>query len=110
MRSRRPILAPPLAIISSCGPIAELERAGHGPLTPISGLSERQPRQGVAIILKNRTTNTLAVTIGVMLATFLAALDTTVVGTAMPTIIGDLGGLDLYSWVCLLYTSPSPRD
>ena len=67
------------------------------------GLSERQPRQGVAFILKNRTTNTLAVTIGVMLATFLAALDTTVVGTAMPTIIGDLGGLSLLSWVFSAY-------
>jgi EmrB/QacA subfamily drug resistance transporter len=51
----------------------------------------------------NRTTNTLAVTIGVMLATFLAALDTTVVGTAMPTIIGALGGLGLYSWVFSAY-------
>ncbi|MCL4532511.1 MAG: MFS transporter, partial [Actinobacteria bacterium] len=38
-----------------------------------------------------------------MLATFLAALDTTVVGTAMPTIIGDLGGLSLLSWVFSAY-------
>ena len=38
-----------------------------------------------------------------MLATFLAALDTTVVGTAMPTIIGALGGLGLYSWVFSAY-------
>ncbi len=51
----------------------------------------------------NRTTNTVAVTAGVMLATFLAALDTTVVSTAMPTIIGALGGLGLLSWVFSAY-------
>ena len=54
-------------------------------------------------ISMKRTTNNLAVTIGVMLATFLAALDTTVVGTAMPTVIGDLGGLAFYSWVFSAY-------
>ncbi|MBX6378488.1 MAG: MFS transporter [Clostridia bacterium] len=30
---------------------------------------------------------------------FLAALDVTIVGTAMPTIVGTLGGMDLYSWI-----------
>ncbi len=50
-----------------------------------------------------RQTNTLAVTVAVIMATFLAALDTTVVGTAMPTIIGTLGGLALYSWVFSSY-------
>ncbi len=50
-----------------------------------------------------RTTKTAAVTAAVMLATSLAALDTTVVGTAMPTIIGSLGGLSLYSWVFSAY-------
>lgn len=37
------------------------------------------------------------------MATFLSALDTSVVGTAMPTIIGSLGGLPLYSWVFSAY-------
>ena len=50
-----------------------------------------------------RPTNTVAVTVAVILATFLAALDTTVVGTAMPTIIGALGGLALYSWIFSSY-------
>jgi EmrB/QacA subfamily drug resistance transporter len=40
---------------------------------------------------------------GLMLAMSLAALDTTVVGTAMPTIIGKLGGVSLYSWVFSAY-------
>ena len=40
-----------------------------------------------------------AVTAGVLLGMFLAALEATVVGTAMPTVIASLGGLDRYSWV-----------
>src|SRR5690349_978145 len=44
-----------------------------------------------------------AVTTGVMLGMFLAALEATVVGTAMPTIIARLGGLDHYSWVFSAY-------
>ncbi|MHB0868747.1 MAG: MDR family MFS transporter [Chloroflexota bacterium] len=51
----------------------------------------------------SRRTNTGAVTVAIILATFLAALDTTVVGTAMPTIIGTLGGLALYSWAFSAY-------
>jgi MFS family permease len=39
----------------------------------------------------------------VMVGMFVAALDTTVVGTAMPTAIGDLGGIDRYSWVFAAY-------
>lgn len=39
------------------------------------------------------------ITIAVLLATFPAALDITIVGTAMPTIIGRLGGMALFSGV-----------
>ena len=38
-----------------------------------------------------------------MTGMFVAALDTTVVGTAMPTAIGELGGIDRYSWVFAAY-------
>lgn len=41
--------------------------------------------------------------LGLMMGTFLAALDQTVVATAMPTIVGELGGLDHYSWVVTSY-------
>jgi EmrB/QacA subfamily drug resistance transporter len=44
----------------------------------------------------------LAVT-GVMLVIFLFAIDATVVSTAMPTIVAQLGGLELYSWVFSIY-------
>ncbi|MDO8210576.1 MDR family MFS transporter [Conexibacter sp. CPCC 206217] len=40
---------------------------------------------------------------GLMLALLLAALDQTIVATALPTIVGDLGGLDHISWVTTGY-------
>ncbi len=43
------------------------------------------------------------VTIALVLVTALASFESTVVSTAMPTIIGDLGGLPLYSWVFSIY-------
>jgi EmrB/QacA subfamily drug resistance transporter len=47
-----------------------------------------------------------------MLGMFLAALDQTIVSTALPTIVGDLGGLDHLSWVVTSYllatTSSTP--
>lgn len=45
----------------------------------------------------------LTVTIGILIGMFLAALEATVVGTAMPTVIASLGGLELYSWVFSAY-------
>jgi len=44
-----------------------------------------------------------AVTLALVLVTSLAAFESTVVSTAMPTIIGDLNGLPVYSWVFSLY-------
>src|SRR5947209_20135488 len=43
------------------------------------------------------------VTIGLVLGMFLAALDTTIVGAALPSIVGKLGGINLYSWVFSAY-------
>ena len=44
----------------------------------------------------------MAVT-GVMLVIFLFAIDATIVATSMPTIVAQLGGLELYSWVFSVY-------
>ena len=44
-----------------------------------------------------------AVTFALLLVTALASFESTVVSTAMPTIIGDLHGLSLYSWVFSVY-------
>ncbi len=41
--------------------------------------------------------------IAVDMAMALAALDSTVVGTAMPTVVASLGGLSLFSWVFSIY-------
>ena len=40
---------------------------------------------------------------GVLMAMFLSALDQTVVSTALPRIVADLGGFDRYTWVSTSY-------
>src|SRR4051812_26344974 len=40
---------------------------------------------------------------GLLLAMLLASLDQTIVSTALPTIVGDLGGIDQLSWVVTAY-------
>jgi len=45
----------------------------------------------------------LLVLSGLMLGMLLASLDQTIVGTALPTIVGDLGSLNQYSWVVTAY-------
>lgn len=45
----------------------------------------------------------ISIIIGVICGAFLAALDTTILATAMPAIVSDLGGLSLYSWVFAVY-------
>src|SRR5262244_4324649 len=58
-----------------------------------------QDQPHVVLSLRRRR----VVTGGVMLGMFLAALEATVVGTAMPTVIASLGGLNRYSWVFSAY-------
>jgi EmrB/QacA subfamily drug resistance transporter len=59
--------------------------------TPAIGLRSL-PRRQVIITL-----------VGVLLAIFLGSLDQTIVGTAMPRIIADLGGFAHYTWVTTAY-------
>src|SRR5688572_1058074 len=40
---------------------------------------------------------------GLMTGMLLAALDQTIVGTALPTIVGKLGGIEHYAWVVTAY-------
>ncbi|HLY35511.1 MAG TPA: MDR family MFS transporter [Candidatus Limnocylindria bacterium] len=49
------------------------------------------------------TREQLLISAGVMAGIAVAALDSTVVGTAMPTIIGQLGGIEQYGWVFAAY-------
>ncbi|OIJ14235.1 MFS transporter [Anaerobacillus alkalilacustris] len=43
------------------------------------------------------------ITIALIIATFLAAIEVTVISTAMPVITRELGGIDLISWVFAIY-------
>ncbi|WEH42081.1 MFS transporter [Streptomyces sp. AM 2-1-1] len=53
---------------------------------------------------EGRSTRTILVAIGaLLLGMLLAALDQTIVSTALPTIVSDLGGLDHLSWVVTAY-------
>ena len=45
----------------------------------------------------------LAIYAGLMVTLLLAALDQTIVATALPKIVGDLGGITQYSWVFTAY-------
>jgi EmrB/QacA subfamily drug resistance transporter len=45
----------------------------------------------------------MAILIGVILGMLLAALDQTIVGTALPRIVAQLGGLEHYAWVVTAY-------
>ena len=47
--------------------------------------ASREPRRGLVLA-------------GVMGSVFLAAMESTVVATAMPTVIASLGGIEIYSW------------
>ncbi|MEU6686367.1 MDR family MFS transporter [Streptomyces sp. NPDC046832] len=58
--------------------------------------------QGVA--LREQVPGNVLVSIGaLLLGMLLAALDQTIVSTALPTIVSDLGGLDHLSWVVTAY-------
>jgi EmrB/QacA subfamily drug resistance transporter len=67
----------------------------HGP---------RPPRPSREVSFRTRplawmTRAQAMVSVAVMASIFLASLNQTFVGTALPTVIGELGGLDRYGWV-----------
>jgi EmrB/QacA subfamily drug resistance transporter len=50
-----------------------------------------------------RKTHRPITVVALILSLFMAALEATVVSTAMPTVVGDLGGIHIYSWVFTAY-------
>ncbi|MFC4770716.1 MDR family MFS transporter [Enterococcus hermanniensis] len=50
-----------------------------------------------------RTTNVKVVTVGIFIATFMSAIEGTIVTTAMPTIVGSLQGIEIMNWVFSIY-------
>src|SRR6478609_7693279 len=57
-----------------------------------SATAAAPPRPRIAVVMG-----------GLMLVMLLASLDQTIVSTALPTIVGDLGGLEHLSWVVTAY-------
>jgi EmrB/QacA subfamily drug resistance transporter len=58
---------------------------------------------GATAAVPGQRSNVLVVFSGLMLVLLMAALDQTIVSTALPTIVGDLGGLTHISWVVTAY-------
>ncbi|MFE2939410.1 MDR family MFS transporter [Streptomyces sp. NPDC059255] len=73
-------IATAAAVAGAGGPAAEAQDGG------------RQPRSVRVVLL------------ALMIAMLLAMLDNMIIGTAMPTIVGELGGLAHLSWVVTAYT------
>jgi len=72
-----------------------LARPGDNPY-----MAENQATAGAAVEPRG---GLLVIYSALMLAILLAALDQTIVSTALPTIVGDLGGLSHLSWVVTAY-------
>ena len=53
----------------------------------------------MSILVRLRSSRRLLVTLGVLGGSFLAAIEATIVATAMPTVVDQFGGLTHYSWV-----------
>src|SRR3982074_2570199 len=64
---------------------------------------EKQFRRRLVMTRSSSPAQVVLATVGVAMALLLAALDQTVVGVAMPRIVGDLRGLDYYAWVTTAY-------
>jgi EmrB/QacA subfamily drug resistance transporter len=66
----------------------------------VTDTAESAPPETVPV----RSTRSIYIAmIGLMLGMFLAMLDNLIVGTALPTIVGDLGGIAHLSWVVTAY-------
>jgi EmrB/QacA subfamily drug resistance transporter len=53
--------------------------------------------------MQEKKTNVAVVTVAIFVATFMSAIEGTIVSTAMPTIIGDLHGVSLMNWVISIF-------
>jgi EmrB/QacA subfamily drug resistance transporter len=65
-----------------------------------TAISVPEPQALSATVSRRRL---ISILIGVMLGMLLAALDQTIVGTALPRIVANLGGLEQYAWVVTAY-------
>lgn len=75
----------------------------EGTSTTKDEIARRPPLDAERPLLEMSDRRRWAVTVGVMTGMAIAALEATVVGTAMPTVIASLGGINHYSWVFSAY-------
>src|SRR5258708_7566465 len=73
--------------------------------TPLPALDAALPRPEVRVAEPPRFTHreTITILVGLMLGFFLAALDQTIVATALPRMSSDLHGVEHLSWVVSAY-------
>src|SRR5579872_3167353 len=60
-------------------------------------------RPGRRIVMSVERGERRLITLALFVATFLVSLNASVVSTAMPTVIGQIGGIELYAWVFSAY-------
>jgi EmrB/QacA subfamily drug resistance transporter len=71
---------------------------------PDEGLhTTRHARTDPILVSKAPSARRKLVLAACLMATFMAAVESTIVATAMPTIVADLGGFSLFSWVFAVY-------
>ena len=71
---------------------------------PDEGLhTTRHARTDPILVTKPPSARRRLVLAACLMATFMAAVESTIVATAMPTIVADLGGFSLFSWVFAVY-------
>jgi MFS family permease len=61
------------------------------------------PRSAAAVAETRSGGATALILAGLLLTLLVAALDSTIVATAMPRIVGELGGFDRYTWIATAY-------
>ena len=70
---------------------------------PPAGAAATGPAAEIPPGLTLPTRRKIVIMLSIMTTLFLAALDQTIMGVALPRVIGDLGGLDLYAWPITSY-------
>jgi len=66
-------------------------------------MAEIELTVGAADVSATQADNRLAVVAALMLTVGLAAIDSTIVATALPQIVADLGGFSLFPWIFSIY-------
>ncbi|MGW7572437.1 MDR family MFS transporter [Streptomyces sp. NPDC054765] len=90
--------------VGQAGGADRAERAGATGATGTTGKAGATGATGEAAPTGERPTRSWYFGVfGLLLGMFLAMVDGLIVGTALPTIVGELGGLDHLSWVVTAY-------